>query len=90
MFEQLNTITGLDKEVIFNMMSFLSELYIGRNKLYDEGAELLSEGLANTSSVKALSIWNSNICAKGTKALSICFIKEYFTKTIMAKFKCHR
>ena len=64
------TITMPDKEAICNMMSSLTVLHIGRNGLYDEGAELLSEGLVNTSSLKTLSAWNGNIHTKGAVALA--------------------
>lgn len=64
------TITTADKDRISNVMSFLSVLHIGRNGLYDEGAELLSEGLVNTTSLKILNIWDSNIFTKGAKALA--------------------
>lgn len=71
-----NTITMLDKEVICNMMSSLTVLHIGRNGLYDEGAELLSEGLVNTSSLKTLSAWNGNIHTKGAVALADALSKN--------------
>lgn len=62
--------TALDKEIICNMMSSLTKLCIGRNGLYDEGAELLAEGLVNTSLLQTLSVDNSNICSKGAIALA--------------------
>ena len=70
------TITALDKELVSHFMSSLSELFIGRNGLYDEGAELLSEGLVNTSSLKILNIWNGNIHTKGAKALACALSKN--------------
>ena len=69
-------VTMQDREVISNLMSSLRELYIGRNGLYDEGAELLSEGLAKTSSLKVLSVWNCNIFTKGAKALANALSKN--------------
>ena len=62
--------TALDKELVCNMMSSLTNLYIGNNRLCDEGAELLSEGLVNTSSLQTLNVRNSNICTKGAVALA--------------------
>ena len=70
------TITMLDKEAMCNMMSSLTVLHIGRNGLYDEGAELLSEGLVNTSSLKILSAWNGNIHNKGAAALADALSKN--------------
>ena len=70
------TITMQDKEVIYSMMSSLRELYIGRNGLYDEGAELLSEGLVKTSSLKVLDVWNCNIFTKGAIALANALSKN--------------
>ena len=70
------TITVLDREVICNMMSSLTSLFIGRNGLYDEGAELLSEGLVNTPSLKILSVWNGNIFSKGAIALADALSKN--------------
>ena len=70
------TVTMQDREVISNMMSSLRELYIGRNGLYDEGAELLSKGLAKTSSLKVLSVWNCNIFTKGAIALANALSKN--------------
>ena len=66
----------LNKEVIFTMMSSLNELFIDGNELYDKGAELLSEGLANTSSLKILSISCCNISTKGAKALASSLSKN--------------
>ena len=76
------TITMQDREVISNMMLSLRELYIGRNGLYDEGAELISEGLAKTSSLKALSVWNCNISTKGAKALANALSKNNSLETL--------
>ena len=70
------TVTVEDREVISNMMSSLRELYIGRNGLYDEGAELLSGGLAKTSSLKVLSAWKCNILTKGAIALANALSKN--------------
>ena len=71
-----STTAILDKEVIFNMMSSLTELFIGRNGLYDEGAKLLSEGLANTSSLKILNVWNCSISTTGAKSLANALSKN--------------
>ena len=76
------TITTPDKEVISNMMSSLSELYMGRNGLYDEGAELLSEGLVKTSSLTVLSVWNCNIFTKGAVALANALSKNTSLETL--------
>lgn len=73
---KMNDITMLDREVICNMMSSLTVLFIGRNGLYDEGAELLSEGLVNMASLKILSAWNGNIFSKGAIALADALSKN--------------
>ena len=76
------TVTMQDREVISNMMSLLRELHIGRNGLYDEGAELLSGGLAKTSSLKVLSVWNCNIFTKGAIALANALSKNTSLKIL--------
>ena len=68
--------TALDKEIICNMMSSLTQLHIGRNRLYDKGAELLAEGLVNSSSLQTLSVHSSNICSKGAIALANALSKN--------------
>ena len=69
-------IIGLDREVVFNMMSSLSILFIGRNGLGDEGAKVLSEGLLNTTSLQLLGISHNKITCKGAKTLSHALLKN--------------
>ena len=76
------TITMVDREVICNMMSSLTVLFIGDNRLYDEGAELLSEGLGKTSSLNRLNVHTSNICTKGGIALANALSKNTSLETL--------
>ena len=65
-----NYITDLDKEVVSNLLTLLTKLYIGRNPLGNEGAKLLSEGLLNATSLQILNVRSSKITCKGAKALA--------------------
>ena len=69
-------IIGLDREVVFNMMSSLSLLSIGRNELGDKGVEVLSEGLLNSTSLLLLGISHNKITCKGAKTLSLALLKN--------------
>ena len=51
------------------MMTCLEKLYISDNKLGDYGAELLSEGITNTKTLKVLNISSNNI-KSGTTAIA--------------------
>ena len=53
-----------------DMMICLEELYISNNNLGDHGAELLSEGITNTKTLKVLYIHNNNIAPSGTIAIA--------------------
>ena len=52
------------------MMISLEELHISYNKLGDRGAELLSEQITNTKTLKVLTITYNNIGPSGTTAIS--------------------
>ena len=53
------------------MMICLEELYISDNKLGDHGAELLSEGITNTKTLRVLDIIDYNhIKPSGTTAIA--------------------
>ena len=64
---------GLNTEeaaAISDMMICLEELDISNNKLGDHGAVLLSEGIANTKTLRVLDIIHNNIGPSGTTAIA--------------------
>ena len=64
---------GLNAEeavAISDMMICLEELDISNNKLGDHGAVLLSEGIANTKTLRVLDIIHNNIGPSGTTAIA--------------------
>ena len=65
-----NGLTAQDAIAISDMMICLEELYISSNKLGDHGAELLSEGIINTKTLRELYIINNNIGPSGTTAIA--------------------
>ena len=65
-----NDITAQEAVAISDMMICLESLYISDNKFGDHGAEMLSEGLRNTKTLKNLDIRNNNIGALGTAAIA--------------------
>ena len=65
-----NGLTAQDASAISDMMICLEELYIYTNKLGDHGAELLSEGITNTKTLRVLDISNNNIGPQGTTAIA--------------------
>ena len=71
-----NYITDLEKEVVFKMLTSLTELYIGKNPMGDKGAELLSEGLSNTASLQILNVHDCEISGKGAKSLANALTKN--------------
>ena len=64
-----NDLTAQEAVAISDMMICLEELYINRNKLGDHGAELLSEGITNTKTLRVLHINDNNIGPSGTTAI---------------------
>ena len=65
-----NDLTAQEAVAISDMMICLEELDINDNKLGDHGAELLSEGIANTKTLRVLSISYNNIGPSGTTAIA--------------------
>ena len=65
-----NGLTAQDAVAISDMMICLEELYIRDNNLGDLGAELLSEGVTNTITLRVLNISNNNIGPSGTTAIA--------------------
>ena len=62
-----NNITSQEVEtILFDMMNWLEVLYIHENRLDDHAAKLLSEGIANTKTLRALNIADNNIGPSGT------------------------
>ena len=56
-----NGLTAQEAVAISDMMICLEELVISNNKLGDHGAELLSEGITNSKTLRVLDINNNNI-----------------------------
>ena len=65
-----NGLTAQEAVAISDMMICLEELDICDNNLGDRGAELLSEGITNTKTLKVLEIRYNNIGASGTTAIA--------------------
>ena len=65
-----NGLTAQEAVAMSDMMICLEELDIRDNKLGDHGAELLSEGIANTKTLKVLDISGNNIGPSGTAAIA--------------------
>ena len=66
-----NDLTAQDALAISDMMICLEELFISHNKLGDHGAELLSEGITNTKTLRVLDIIKNNIGPSGTTTIAI-------------------
>ena len=64
-----NTLLAQEVAAIHDMMICLEELYISDNKLGNHGAELLSEGITNTKTLRVLDINYNNIGPSGTEAI---------------------
>ena len=64
-----NDLTAQDTSAISDMIC-LEELNISNNKLGDHGAELLSEGITNTKTLRVLDISKNNIGPSGTTAIT--------------------
>ena len=67
---QDNGLTAQEAVAISDVIICLEELYINKNKLGDHGAELLSEGITNTETLRELDISNNNIGPSGTTAIA--------------------
>ena len=65
-----NDLTAQEAVAIYDMMICLEKLYIIGNKLDDHGAELLSEGITNTKTLRVLNISGNNIGPSGTTAIA--------------------
>ena len=65
-----NDLTAQEAIAISDMMICLEELNISYNNLGDHGAELLSEGITNTKTLRVLNISNNNIGPSGTTAIA--------------------
>ena len=65
-----NGLTAQEAIALSDMMICLEELDIRDNNLGDHGAELLSEGIANTKTLRVLNISNNNIGPSGTTAIA--------------------
>ena len=65
-----NGLTAQEAVAISDMMICLEELDISGNKLGDHGAELLSEGIINTKTLRVLRISYNNIGPLGTTAIA--------------------
>ena len=65
-----NDLTAQEAVALSDMMICLEKLCIGDNKLGDYGAELLSEGITNTKTLRKLYINNNNIGPSGTATIA--------------------
>ena len=65
-----NDLTAQEAIAISDMMICLEELNIRYNNLGDHGAELLSEGITNTKTLRVLNISYNNIGPLGTTAIA--------------------
>ena len=71
-----NGLTAQEAVAISDMMICLEKLYISGNKLGDHGAELLSEGIANTKILRVLHISFNNIESSGTIAIANALVNN--------------
>ena len=65
-----NDLTEQEAVAISDMMMCLEELKISNNRLGDHGAELLSEGITNTKTLRVLQISDKNIGPSGTTSIA--------------------
>ena len=67
--------TGITKHEARSLVKLLDiglvELYISRNKLGDEGADILSHAVCKSTTLKVLDISSNEIKANGTKAMAL-------------------
>ena len=71
-----NGISAQEAVAISDVMMCLEELKIYRIKLGDYGAKLLSDGMANTKTLKKLDIGDNNIGPLGTTAIANALAKN--------------
>jgi len=67
---EYNGITAQEAGAISDMLTCLEELDIRDNKLDNHGAELLSEGITNTKTLRVLNISENNIGPSGITAIA--------------------
>ena len=65
-----NGLTAQEAVAISDMMICLEKLYISDNKLGNHGAELLSEGIINSKTLRILYVSKNNIGPSGTTAIA--------------------
>ena len=65
-----NGLTAQEAIAISDMIICLEELHISYNNLGDHGAELLSEGITNTKTLRVLNIQHNDIGPSGTTAIA--------------------
>ena len=65
-----NDLTSQEASAISDMMTCLGELNISNNKLSNDGAVMLSEGITKTSTLRVLYISNNNITSTGSTAIA--------------------
>ena len=65
-----NGLTAQEAVAISDMMICLEKLDIDNNKLGDHGAELLSDGITNTKTLRVLYISDNNFGPSGTTAIA--------------------
>ena len=65
-----NGLTAQEAVAISDMMICLEKLNLHSNNLGDHGAELLSEGITNTKTLRVLGISDNNIGPSGTTAIA--------------------
>jgi len=63
-------LTAQEASAISDMMMCLEKLVIRENKLSDEGAVIISEGIASTNTLKKLDIAANNITETGAEAIA--------------------
>ena len=71
-----NEITAQEAAAISDMMICLEELCVSGNELGDHGAEILSEGITNTKTLRVLNINNNNIGPSGTTSIANALTKN--------------
>ena len=65
-----NGLTAQEASAISDMMTCLEKLYISFNKLSDDGATIISEGITITNTLRLLDIRYNNISSTGTTTIA--------------------
>jgi len=65
-----NGLTAQEASAISDMMTCLEKLYISFNKLGDDGATIISEGITITNTLRLLDIRCNNISSTGTATIA--------------------